>query len=422
MADMEIYVYVATIFLSINSTLCLRTYAPPVGANLARIDLITSYFHLGYSYKEIIAALLIVHSITLSMRHLKRILAQNNLKRRKYGNWESPYQQIAEAILKEIQGSGQCLGYRAMWQCLVRTHGLHVYRDTVLRLMWIIDPEGMERRKAKRFTRRQYSCPGPNHVWHIDGYDKLKPFGFAIHGAIDGFSRKIMWLEVGASNNDPHVVAKNYLDCIEKLKYVPRIMRSDLGTENSVVKLLQAYFRPPQHNDPFAGTNSFIMGKSTSNQRIEAWWCILRKQGGQFWMNLFKDLRELDLYRDDIIHKECLRYCFMTVIENELSEIAKRWNLHTINSKKCADTPRGKPEVMHTMPELYNTRSFHTAIDINDIPQLRQLYGTPRQQEKCKPEFQELFELLIPNLSPPVTLDAAIECYGMLVEKIRNIF
>ena len=37
----------------------------------------------------------------------------------------------------------------------------------------------------------------------IDGYDKLKPFGFAIHGAIDGYSWKILWLFVGSSNNDP---------------------------------------------------------------------------------------------------------------------------------------------------------------------------------------------------------------------------
>ena len=23
-------------------------------------------------------------------------------------------------------------------------------------------------------------------MWHIDGYDKLKPYGFPIHGCIDG--------------------------------------------------------------------------------------------------------------------------------------------------------------------------------------------------------------------------------------------
>ena len=28
---------------------------------------------------------------------------------------------------------------------------------------------------------------GPNSVWHCDGMDELKPYGFAIHGCIDGY-------------------------------------------------------------------------------------------------------------------------------------------------------------------------------------------------------------------------------------------
>ena len=28
---------------------------------------------------------------------------------------------------------------------------------------------------------------GPNYVWHTDGLDKLKPYGFAVHGCIDGY-------------------------------------------------------------------------------------------------------------------------------------------------------------------------------------------------------------------------------------------
>lgn len=29
---------------------------------------------------------------------------------------------------------------------------------------------------------------GPDFVWHLDGYDKLKPYGFAFHGCIDGLA------------------------------------------------------------------------------------------------------------------------------------------------------------------------------------------------------------------------------------------
>ena len=55
---------------------------------------------------------------------------------------------------------------------------------------------------------------GPNYLWHVDGYDKLKPFGMAISGCIDGFLRRIMWLKCGPANNNPEVLKNNFIDCI----------------------------------------------------------------------------------------------------------------------------------------------------------------------------------------------------------------
>ena len=34
-------------------------------------------------------------------------------------------------------------------------------------------------------------------MWHVDGNDKLIGFGFYIHGCVDGYSRKVIWLKVG---------------------------------------------------------------------------------------------------------------------------------------------------------------------------------------------------------------------------------
>ena len=64
-------------------------------------------------------------------------------------------------------------------------------------------------------------------IWHTDGYDKLKPFGFCIQGCIDGYSRRIIWLEVGVTNNDPDVTAGYFLDAIHSVGRVPRILRAD---------------------------------------------------------------------------------------------------------------------------------------------------------------------------------------------------
>ena len=60
--------------------------------------------------------------------------------------------------------------------------------------MQYLDPERCELRWAPRLRRRLYHNAGPNVVWHVDGYDKLKPYGFPIHGCIDGWSRKVLWL------------------------------------------------------------------------------------------------------------------------------------------------------------------------------------------------------------------------------------
>lgn len=54
--------------------------------------------------------------------------------------------------------------------------------------MSILDPAGNALRRSHRLHRRVYTNDGPNQIVHIDGYDKLKPFGLCIHGAIDGYN------------------------------------------------------------------------------------------------------------------------------------------------------------------------------------------------------------------------------------------
>ena len=68
-----------------------------------------------------------------------------------------------------------------------------------------------------------------------------------------------------------------FIDAVRKLQCIPTIIRSDHGTENGLVEDLQIGLRS-QFNDTFCGRKSFRKGKSSSNQRIERWWGILRQQ------------------------------------------------------------------------------------------------------------------------------------------------
>jgi hypothetical protein len=175
----------------------------------------------------------------------------------------------------------------------------------------------------------------------------LKPFGFSIHGCIDGFSRSLIWLEVGPTNKNPEVIGKYYLDAILQIGGVPEKMRSDDGTENSIVEVLQIFLRS-QH-DEHSGLASFSIGTSTSNQRIEAYWSHLIRDGPGWWVNVFKDLRDFDLYNDsDHVQVDLIRFCFMDILRDELHKNAEMWNQHIIAPSKFANNngPRGRPDVM----------------------------------------------------------------------------
>ena len=115
---------------------------------------------------------------------------------------------VITAIESELNGSGSCVGYRQMHQRMQGKYGFAVARETVRIILKVLDPNGVETRSRRRLRRREYRGRGPNFIWHIDGYDKLKPFGFYVHATIDGYSRRILWLEVSPTNKDPTYIAR----------------------------------------------------------------------------------------------------------------------------------------------------------------------------------------------------------------------
>ena len=69
-------------------------------------------------------------------------------------------------------------------------HSYQVPRHVVEQLMRELDSEGIEIRRSRRLWQRTYRVPGPNYCWHTNGYDKLKPYGFPIHGCMkDGVGK-----------------------------------------------------------------------------------------------------------------------------------------------------------------------------------------------------------------------------------------
>lgn len=202
-------------------------------------EILKSYFAKGFSYQKILQMLAKYHDTHISMRTLQQRLYNLGLKRR---NISYNREEVRQAIIDHCNGPGSSGGYRSVWHAL-SLKGLHVPRGVVAEIYREVDPDGTVERRAKRLQRRRYVNPGPNFAWHADGYDKLKPYGFPIHGCIDGFSRRLIWLKVSRTNNDPAVVAGFFLEAVQNEDGCPVILRTDNGTENTVMASVQSYLR-----------------------------------------------------------------------------------------------------------------------------------------------------------------------------------
>ena len=314
---------------------------------------VEQYFNSGYSYNEIIGVLRERHQVTVSIRQLHRILRRKGLYRKGHHSQTS---EVIHFINEELLGSGCCVGYRSMHQrCLRR--GFRVPRNNVAIIQKVLDSGGVEFRRRNCLRRRLYYANGPNWVWHIDGYDKLKPYGLSIHGAIDGFSRRVMWLRLSRSNKNPNIVCSHFVNTVLEVQGTPRKIVGDRGTENVYLAAAQRFFRQ-SHTDSCSGMNSFQYGRSVSNQRIEAWWSMLRRSCTNWWINCFKDLVEQGLVDlTDQMHVECVRFCFGEVLQNELDQIRINWNNHRIRPSVNSNQrfrPSGRPNILYFTPSICN--------------------------------------------------------------------
>lgn len=144
------------------------------------------YFDMGLLYKDIVNMLAIENGVRVSLRLVKRYLRRCGLGRRK--NYDNIVD-VVNFIQEQLLTSGKLHGYRWMYQkCLSKN--IHCKKEDVRIILDVLDPEGKEQRRKRRLLRRTYSSKGPDYIWHLDSYDKLKRYGICINGCVVGFSRK----------------------------------------------------------------------------------------------------------------------------------------------------------------------------------------------------------------------------------------
>lgn len=293
------------------------------------------------------------------------------------------------------------------------------FRETVRDIMDILLPGELRTRKGNRLSRRTYSTTGPNHVVHVDQYDKLASFGFFIHGAIDGFSRKLLWLSVGNTNRNSSTILHFYLSYLKSIGGIPKLLRSDAGTENSLMLDVHAYI----HEYIGSDHRPYIIGRSVHNQRIERFWGYLRSHFTQFWMDLFHDMLKENLYNpNNEIQFQLLQFCFMHILVDQIKEVQDTWNHHRVRQTRGSNSRPGIPVVLYTVPELFDGHNNIKNVENDILDLIDNELGVPLREYGCSDDFAELCLdiMFLRHFHFPSTPEDALDLYGNMLNIFDN--
>ena len=207
----------------------------------------------------------------------------------------------------------------------LRRTGFRLSRERIRQSLLRIDPVNVALRYNQAVSRRQYSVPGPNSLWHIDSNHKLIRWRFVVHGGIDGSTRVCTYIGC-ATNNTADTTSRAFLSATDEYGWPSRV-RSDKGTENVGVAVLMNSKRG-------TGRSSHIAGSSVHNQRIERLWRDYFRCVGAVYHQLFHFMEDhgiMDANNEQDLF--CLHYVFLPRINNSLNLFRSAWNNHRMRTE-----------------------------------------------------------------------------------------
>ena len=173
----------------------------------------------------------------------------------------------------------------------------------------------------------------------------------SLHGCVDTFSGKIVWLKVWTGNHDPDLIEMFYLKALKENDLFPYATRSDYGTETlGIYKTQHAlhaiYETGVEHPHQYV--------KSTSNTKIESLWHRYLTEFGRTIMAHLEHAFNNGIYAmNNCLEEFIYMYLWIPFMQVELDNYVKRCDNQKRQKSKINLLPTCAPLFAYNNPSEF---------------------------------------------------------------------
>lgn len=155
-------------------------------------------------------------------------MREHNISRTKFTTMSN---EDLDSVVSEIITEHPQVG-ELMLNGHLRSRDIVVQRKRLREAVKRVNSGSVDSRRRTTISRRVYSVPCPNYIWHVDGNHKLKRWKMVVCGAMDGYSRMLMFLQC-TNNNRAETVKQLFSTVVTQfgrpLHIRTELQCSDLG-------------------------------------------------------------------------------------------------------------------------------------------------------------------------------------------------
>ncbi|KAI9058419.1 hypothetical protein FKP32DRAFT_1582018 [Trametes sanguinea] len=382
------------------------------------------YWDMGLNDKAILEHMqdhIDMNQYGLSYRSIRRLRVRYGLQgtRKQMHTLESIHSTVAQ-----IRSRFPNMGARSMVVHLRQNYGMRVPESMLFQYFHTVEPEEVQRRKAKKFKRKRFWTAGVNDVWCFDQHDKWLRFGLFFHLGFEPCAGRILYVKVWWTNKNPRLITSYYLNAARHINGIPLVTQSDPGSENFGIANCHTEIRH-QLDATLHDTLQHRWMRDKANIKAEIVWMVIRRN----WSPGFESILDEGFnngWYDPANPLEKLTFLWVMVpwLQEELDQWVHQFNNSPRRADKNKILPRGIPNLITAKPGKYNTMDFKIGVTPDLLSEMEARWAPPDHAvfQLVPPDFHALASTLYERIGKPlVTSGTAWTVYSAMMEALRNL-